>query len=94
MSDLLQVYEDKRVRKTDQPIKGRLKGLKNAVGNVNEDFMGYEQQDCYDFLQVFLGSYEWPSFNVADSCICIGATLLAIDLLWGRARETAAVRTS
>jgi signal peptidase II len=33
-----------------------------------------------DFLQVFFGSYEFPSFNVADSAITIGAALLLIDL--------------
>ena len=47
-----------------------------------------------DFLQVFLGSYEWPSFNVADSAICVGATLLVIDMLWGRARTVPQVRTT
>jgi signal peptidase II len=34
-----------------------------------------------DFLQVFIGSYEFPAFNVADSAITIGAALLVIDLL-------------
>jgi len=33
-----------------------------------------------DFLQVFFGSYEFPSFNAADSAITIGAVLLLIDL--------------
>ena len=37
-----------------------------------------------DFLQVFLGSYEYPSFNVADSFIFCGAALLLIDLWMGR----------
>ena len=39
-----------------------------------------------DFLQVFIGSYEFPSFNVADSAITIGAALLMVELL--RTRQT------
>jgi len=34
-----------------------------------------------DFLQVFIGSYEFPSFNVAESAITIGAAMLIVDLL-------------
>jgi signal peptidase II len=34
-----------------------------------------------DFIQVYIGSYEFPSFNVADSAITVGAALMAIDLL-------------
>jgi signal peptidase II len=33
-----------------------------------------------DFLQFFFGSYEFPSFNAADSAISIGAVLLLFDL--------------
>jgi len=33
-----------------------------------------------DFLQLFFGSYEFPSFNAADSAITVGACLLVIDL--------------
>jgi len=36
-----------------------------------------------DFVQVFIGSYEFPAFNVADSAITIGAILLAIDVFRG-----------
>lgn len=33
-----------------------------------------------DFIDVHVGSYHWPTFNVADASICIGAALLAIDI--------------
>lgn len=31
-----------------------------------------------DFLQFYLGSYYWPSFNVADSSICVGVAILFV----------------
>ena len=36
-----------------------------------------------DFLEVRLGTYIWPAFNVADSVISIGAALVLIELLFG-----------
>lgn len=33
-----------------------------------------------DFLQFFIGPYEYPSFNVADSAIFCGAVLLLFDM--------------
>jgi signal peptidase II len=47
-----------------------------AMGNVwDRIFRG----TVTDFVQVFLGSYEFPAFNVADSAITVGASLLVID---------------
>jgi signal peptidase II len=34
-----------------------------------------------DFLYFYIGQYSWPSFNVADSCICIAAGLLILGSL-------------
>lgn len=31
-----------------------------------------------DFLDVYVGRYHWPAFNIADSSICIGVALLFI----------------
>jgi signal peptidase II len=31
-----------------------------------------------DFLHFYIQQYAWPSFNVADSCICIAAALLVL----------------
>lgn len=52
--------------------------LGGAIGNLYDRILA---GGVTDFLQVFLGSYEWPSFNVADSAISVGATLMAIDLI-------------
>jgi signal peptidase II len=34
-----------------------------------------------DFLDVYWRSYHWPAFNVADSAISVGVTLLALRML-------------
>lgn len=57
--------------------------LGGAIGNVYDRIV---YGSVTDFLQVFLGSYEWPAFNIADSAISIGACLLLIDML--RSRQT------
>jgi signal peptidase II len=38
--------------------------------------------EVVDFLDFHLGEmFTWPTFNVADAAICIGAALLALELL-------------
>ena len=43
-----------------------------AAGNVIDRI---RHGAVVDFLDVYIGSYHWPAFNVADSAICIGAGL-------------------
>ena len=33
-------------------------------------------------MDVYYRGWHWPTFNVADSAISIGAVLLIIDALW------------
>lgn len=47
--------------------------LAGAVGN-NVDRM--LSGSVVDFLDLYAGRFHWPVFNVADSCISVGAVLL------------------
>jgi signal peptidase II len=55
--------------------------LGGATGNLTDRIL---HGGVTDFLEVFLGSYRWPAFNVADSAITIGAILLIFDVLFSR----------
>ncbi len=39
-----------------------------------------------DFIDVYVGAYHWPAFNVADSAITVGAALLILDMILGARR--------
>lgn len=41
-----------------------------------------------DFVDLYVGDYHWPSFNVADSAISIGIVLMAIDSFRGRKKDS------
>jgi signal peptidase II len=56
-----------------------------ALGNMWDRLM---RGTVTDFLQFFFGSYEFPSFNAADSAITIGAALLLIDLWRSKNQRT------
>lgn len=52
--------------------------LGGALGNVIDRVrLGY----VVDFIDVHYQSWHWPTFNVADSAITIGAILLVLDAL-------------
>ncbi len=52
--------------------------LSGALGNLI-DRLRYGE--VVDFLDFHLSDYHWPAFNIADSAICIGIGLLALELL-------------
>ncbi len=52
--------------------------LGGAAGNLHDRLSyGY----VTDFIDVFYGSYHWPTFNLADSAITIGIGLFLIETL-------------
>src|SRR4051812_27069995 len=60
--------------------------LGGALGNLYDRLAyGY----VVDFLELYAGSYHWPSFNVADSAISIGVALLAIEIIRNEAPSRA-----
>ncbi len=60
--------------------------LGGAIGNlIDRIAQGY----VTDFFQVWFGSWAFPSFNVADAGISVGAALLIIDALFFSGREEA-----
>ncbi len=47
-----------------------------AIGNLIDRLMhGF----VVDYLDVYVGDWHWPTFNLADMGICIGAALIIIE---------------
>ena len=46
-----------------------------AIGNLLDRL---QHGEVVDFLDVYIGSYHWPAFNVADSAISVGVVSLLI----------------
>ena len=52
--------------------------LGGALGNLSDRlYHGY----VVDFIDVYYRAWHWPTFNIADSAIFIGAALLILDSL-------------
>jgi len=56
-----------------------------AVGNLIDRIRS--AQGVVDFIDVGIGDARWPTFNVADMAVSVGAFLLAW-VLWGEDNET------
>ena len=77
-----------RIRHAGQTVltAGLALVLGGAVGNlIDRASLGY----VTDFIQVWFGNWPFPSFNIADAGISVGAAFLIIDALFfsGRAAE-------
>jgi signal peptidase II len=58
--------------------------LGGAIGNVIDRVL---LGSVVDFIQVLIAGWPFPSFNVADSAISVGAVLLIIDALFLSGKE-------
>ncbi len=54
--------------------------LSGILGNLIDRIL---RGNVVDFLSFYYKRWEWPSFNVADSCICIGVGIYLISC-WTR----------
>jgi signal peptidase II len=60
--------------------------LGGALGNVYDRVVSGM---VTDFLDFYIGSYHWHTFNIADSAISVGAVLLLLDMWRSRQRAKA-----
>jgi signal peptidase II len=57
-----------------------------ALGNLVDRVIS--PRGVVDFIDVGIGAARWPTFNIADMAVSVGAILLAI-VLWGEDRAAA-----
>ncbi|HUM06317.1 MAG TPA: signal peptidase II [Terriglobales bacterium] len=62
--------------------------LGGAIGNLWDRVASGH---VVDFLLFYVGQYQWPAFNLADSAIVVGAGLLVFEILFTKpaAQKTA-----
>lgn len=59
--------------------------LGGAIGNLIDRIMLGE---VIDFIDLHLGRYHWPAFNIADSAITVGVSILVIQTIFdGKKRK-------
>lgn len=58
--------------------------LGGAMGNVYDRIV---RGAVTDFLEFYFGSYQFPTFNIADTAITVGAGLLLLDMWRSRHRH-------
>ena len=61
--------------------------LGGAVGNLLDRALS---GSVTDFIEVYVGSHHWPTFNAGDSAISIGIVMMVIDALWLERRRSSA----
>jgi signal peptidase II len=82
---VLVLYYFWRVPRSDDRVLGGLALLLAGIlGNVTDRMrLGF----VVDFIDVQFGSWHYPTFNVADMAICIGAGLLILDIAFSRKKK-------
>ena len=55
-----------------------------AIGNIIDRI---RYGEVLDFLDVYIGKYHWPAFNVADSAISIGMVFFIYTLIFTKKKK-------
>lgn len=69
--------------KHNLPVALEMIVLGGAVSNLVDRFV---YGSVIDFIQLYVGSFSWPIFNIADSCIVIGIAGILLRS-WRRPNE-------
>lgn len=77
-----------RTPRSDDRILGSLALLLAGIaGNVTDRMrLGF----VVDFIDVQFGSWHYPTFNVADASICVGAGILILDMFFVKKKSVEA----
>ena len=60
--------------------------LSGAFGNLLDRL---RLGEVVDFLEFYVSSFRWPAFNIADSAICVGIGLMALELILKEEKRSA-----
>jgi len=79
---VLVLYYFWRIPRTNDTLLGALALLLGGIaGNLADRArLGF----VVDFIDVQFGAWHYPTFNVADAAICVGAGLLIIDMFFSK----------
>jgi signal peptidase II len=85
VAGVLVMYFFWRTPRSDDRILGALALLLAGIaGNVTDRIrLGF----VVDFIDVQFGSWHYPTFNVADAAICVGAGLLVLDMFLSKRKS-------
>jgi len=85
VAGVLVLYFFWRTPRSDDRILGSLALLLAGIaGNLTDRMrLGF----VIDFIDVQFGGWHYPTFNVADAAICVGAGLLLLDLFMSKKKK-------
>ena len=82
------IYFFRTPRNEDKVLGACALLLAGILGNLTDRIrLGF----VIDFIDAHIKSFHWPTFNVADASICIGAALLVYDVFFSKNRQRSAV---